>query len=39
MIALTVLLKLWEDNTKMNCNEIGWESVDWIDLAQGTGQW
>jgi len=24
----------WEDNTKMNLREIGWEGVDWIHLAQ-----
>ena len=25
----------WEDNTKMDLQEIGWGSIDWIDLAQG----
>jgi hypothetical protein len=24
----------WKDNTKMGIKEIGWEGVDWIDLAQ-----
>jgi hypothetical protein len=24
----------WEDNIKMDLREIGWNSMDWIDLAQ-----
>jgi hypothetical protein len=24
----------WENNIKINLWEIGWEGVDWIDLAQ-----
>jgi hypothetical protein len=24
----------WEDNIKMDFREIGWDGVDWIDLAQ-----
>ena len=24
----------WEDNIKMDTKEIGWDSVDWIHLAQ-----
>jgi hypothetical protein len=24
----------WEDSIKINLKEIGWECVDWIDLAQ-----
>jgi hypothetical protein len=24
----------WEDNIKMDLPEIGWEIIDWIDLAQ-----
>jgi len=24
----------WEDNTKMNLQEVGWVGVDWIDLAE-----
>jgi hypothetical protein len=27
------------DNIKMNLTEIGWEGVDWIDLAQDRDQW
>jgi hypothetical protein len=24
----------WEDNIKMNLQEVGWRSMDWTDLAQ-----
>jgi hypothetical protein len=24
----------WEDNIKMNLQQVGWEGLDWIDLAQ-----
>jgi hypothetical protein len=27
------------DNIKINLREIGWNSMDWIDLAQGRNQW
>jgi hypothetical protein len=27
------------DNIKMDLGEIGWDSVDWIDLAQDRDQW
>jgi hypothetical protein len=27
------------DNIKMVLGEIGWDGVDWIDLAQDRGQW
>jgi hypothetical protein len=26
-------------NIKMDLTEIGWGSMDWIDLAQNTDQW
>jgi hypothetical protein len=29
----------WEDNIKMDLGEIGWESVDWIHLAQNKDPW
>jgi hypothetical protein len=29
----------WEDNIKMYLREIGWGSMDWIDVAQGRDQW
>jgi hypothetical protein len=27
------------DNIKIDLREIGWDGVDWIDLAQDRGQW
>jgi hypothetical protein len=29
----------WVYNIKMDLREIGWEDVDWIDLAQDRDQW
>jgi hypothetical protein len=29
----------WVDNIKMDLREIGWDGVDWIDMAQDTEQW
>jgi hypothetical protein len=29
----------WEDNIKMNLQEIGWVGRDWIDLAQDRDRW
>jgi hypothetical protein len=29
----------WMDNIKMNLREIGWDGMDWIDLAQDRDQW
>jgi hypothetical protein len=29
----------WEDGIRMDLREIGWGSVDWIQLAQGRDQW
>jgi hypothetical protein len=29
----------WEDGTQMDVNEIGWEGVECIDLAQDRDQW
>jgi hypothetical protein len=28
-----------EDNIKINLREIGWGSMDWIDLVQSKDQW
>jgi hypothetical protein len=28
----------WVDNIKMDLREIGWNGVDWIDLAQNKDQ-
>jgi hypothetical protein len=29
----------WVDNSKMFLREIGWDGVDWIELAQNRDQW
>jgi hypothetical protein len=29
----------WVDNIKIALREIGWDGLDWIDLAQGGDQW
>jgi hypothetical protein len=29
----------WVDNIKMDPREIGWGSMDWIDLAEDRCQW
>jgi len=29
----------WEDNIKMDLQEVGCEGMDWIDLAQDRGSW
>jgi hypothetical protein len=29
----------WENNIKMDLREIGWDGMDWIDLAQDRDQW
>jgi hypothetical protein len=29
----------WVNNIKMGLREIGWDDMDWIDLAQNRDQW
>jgi hypothetical protein len=29
----------WEDNIKMDVQEVGWGSMDWIDMAQDMDRW
>jgi hypothetical protein len=29
----------WLDNIKIDFREIGWDGMDWIDLAQDRDQW
>jgi hypothetical protein len=29
----------WVDNIKMDLRKIGWDGMDWIDLAQERDQW
>jgi hypothetical protein len=31
--------RIWVDNIKLHLREIGWDGMDWIDLAQDRGQW
>jgi hypothetical protein len=30
---------MWVDNIKMDLREIGWDDMDWIDLAQDRDHW
>jgi hypothetical protein len=29
----------WVDNIRIDLREIGWDGMDWIDLAQDRDQW
>jgi hypothetical protein len=29
----------WEDNIKMDLQEVGWRGSDWIDMAQDRDRW
>jgi hypothetical protein len=29
----------WDDNIKMDLQEVDWEDVEWIDMVQGRGSW
>jgi hypothetical protein len=29
----------WVDSIKMDLREIGWDDVDWIDMAEDRDQW
>jgi hypothetical protein len=29
----------WEDNIKMDLQEVGWGGMDWIDMAQERDRW
>jgi hypothetical protein len=29
----------WVDNIKMDLREIGWDAIDWIELAQDRDKW
>jgi hypothetical protein len=29
----------WENNIKMDFQEVGWEGMDWIDMAQDRDRW
>jgi hypothetical protein len=32
-------VRRWEDSIKIDFREIGWDGMDWIDLAQGRDKW
>ena len=29
----------WEDNNRMDCEEVGWGGMDWINLIQDRDRW
>jgi hypothetical protein len=29
----------WDDNIKIDLQEVGWRGVDWIDMAQDRDRW
>ena len=29
----------WEDNIEIDLQEVGWEGMDWIELAQDSDRW
>jgi hypothetical protein len=31
--------RIWVDNIKMDLREIGWDGVDWMDMAQDRDEW
>jgi hypothetical protein len=37
--ALGRLRRIWVDKIKMDFREMGWDGMDWIDLAQDRDQW
>jgi hypothetical protein len=36
--SLEIPRRWWVDNIKMNLREIGWDGMDWTDLAQDSDQ-
>jgi hypothetical protein len=37
--ALGSTRRMWVDNIKRDLREIGWDGMDWINLAQDRDQW
>jgi hypothetical protein len=33
------LMRRWKDNIKMDLQEVGWEDMDWIDVAKDMDSW
>jgi hypothetical protein len=38
-VSTDSLRRRWLDNIKMDLREIGWDDMDWIDLAHDRDQW
>jgi hypothetical protein len=38
-IIIIIIRRRWEDNIKIDLQEIGFGDVDWIDLAQDRDRW
>jgi hypothetical protein len=38
-IWFTIVRHRWEDNIKMDLQEVGWGGMDWIDMAQDRDRW
>jgi hypothetical protein len=38
-VPLARLRRRWEDNIRMDLQEVGWACVDWIGLAQDRDRW
>jgi hypothetical protein len=39
IICIYINIIRWVDNIKMDLREIGWDGVDWMDMAQDRDQW
>jgi hypothetical protein len=37
--ALPISRRTWVNNIKMDLREIGWDGMNWIDLAQHRDRW
>jgi len=37
--TLARLRNRWQDNIKIYLQEVGWEGIDWTDLAQDKDRW
>jgi hypothetical protein len=38
-VIVTLLRRRWVDNIRMDLREIGWDGMDWMDLAHDRDQW
>jgi hypothetical protein len=36
---ISTYIGIREDNNKMDIQEVGWEDVDWIEMAQDRDRW